>query len=533
MNAMKKNISILMLILLCLSSCKDFLEEENRQSLTDSTFFSDPKSMDQLLANVYFRARTATTLYDLNYLGTDIYTRGAIVAGINDLNDYVNLQPFNGAVSSFWNSYYALIAATNTAIDRSSEIENLSESIRTRSIGEAKFFRAFAYFNLVEQYGGVPLILNEVRSAQSDFSRVDESAVYVQILNDLNDALAGVDENPTVYGKVSKDAVRHLKAKVLLTKGYKSFKATNDFAEAASLAEEVIAKHPLATNLGSLFSKAGQRNSEVIFALLYGSNPVSRGVGNNRHLLFKFIYDIYPGMTRSTLYHRGLGSAPTPFFFSLFESGDERENVTLRRTMLAEVPNSERGISVGDTVIHFPKTVWSASTIAEKKYVVINPGNYFTPNGITQVQYPMFRKFDDPGVPYTNPGIDPEGERDAIIMRSGETRLIAAEAYLNLGDNAKAAAHLNTLRRRASLSNDYTPAQVTIDVILNESAKELAGESNRWADLKRSGKLIERAQAHNPHVALNNSLRPHHLLRPIPNREVEISDGKIAQNPGY
>src|SRR5690606_13434093 len=198
-----------------------------------------------------------------------------------------------------------------------------------------------------------------------------------------------------------------------LTKGYKSFKATNDFAEAASLAEEVIAKHPLATNLGSLFSKAGQRNSEVIFALLYGSNPVSRGVGNNRHLLFKFIYDIYPGMTRSTAYHRGLSAAPTPFFCSLCESGEERENVTLRRTMLAEVPNSERGISVGDTVIHFPKTAWSASTIAEKKYVVIIPGNYFTPNGITQVQYPMFRKFDDPGVPYTNPGIDPEGERDA------------------------------------------------------------------------------------------------------------------------
>ena len=530
---MKNYIVIFLFAILCLSSCKDFLEEENRQSLTDGSFFSDPKSMDQLLANVYFRARSATTSYDLYQQGTDVYTRGAIVAGINDLNDYVNLQPFNGAVSSFWTNYYAVIAAANTAIGRSEGIEGLTEAVKKRSIGESKFFRAFAYFNLVEQYGGVPLILNEVRSAQSDFSRAEESVVYTQILNDLDDALASVEENPSVYGRVSTSAVRHLKAKVLLTRGYKSFKSTNDFSEAASLAEDVIAKHPLASDLGLLFSKQGQRNNEVILALLYGSNPVSRGVGNNRHLLFKFIYDIYPGMTRSTLYHRGLGPAPTPFFFSLFEDGDAREGVTLRRTLLAEVPNEERGINVGDTVIHFPKTPWSAATIAGKKYTVVNPGDYFTPNGITQVQYPMFRKFDDPGVPYTNPGIDPEGERDAIIMRSGETRLLAAEAYLNLGDNTKAASHINALRRRAGLCNDYAPQQVTIDLILDESAKELAGENNRWADLKRTGKLLERALAHNPHVALNNAIRPHHLLRPVPNSEVEVSAGKITQNPGY
>lgn len=530
---MKKNILGILVAALSLASCKDFLVEENRQSLTDNLIFSDSKSFDQLVANIYSKARVATSYYQLDQLGTDIYTRGDMVAGIDELNDYVNMRPFNGGFATFWDNHYYIIAAANTAIDRAGSIQGLSEVDKNRGLGEAKFFRAFSYFNLVEQYGGVPLILNEVRSAQTDFTRADETTVYNAIIKDLDESLASVDESPSQYGRISKSAVRHLKSKVLLTRGYKSFKGANDFADAAKLAEEVIAKHPLAADLGALFSKAGQRNGEVIFSLLYGNNPVMRGEGNNRHLQFKFVYDIYPGMTRSTLYHRGLGPAPTPYFFNLFEEGDRRENVTIRRTMLAEVPNADRGISVGDTVIHFPKTAWPQSLIATKKYTVVNPENYFVPNGITQVQYPMFKKFDDPGVPYTTGGNPAEGERDAIIMRSAESRLIAAEAYLNTNDKVKAATHVNALRTRAGLSKMYSPEEINIDIILDESAKELAGEVGRWSDLKRTGKLLQRAMSHNPHVALNKALKEHHLLRPLPNRDVDLSEGKIIQNPGY
>lgn len=530
---MKKNLIAIFFAAIAMTSCSDFLEEENRQSLTGNEIFNDPASFDQLVAQMYYRARFATANFDVEQLGTDIYTRGGIIGGIDELNDYVNLRPFHGSLQSTWDNYYYLIASANTTIDRSAEITGLADANKTKGIGEAKFFRAFAYFNLVEQFGGVPLIVKEVRTAQTDFTRAEESAVYTQILQDLDDALAAVDEAASAYGRVTKDAVRHLKSKVLLTKGYKSFKGANDFSEAAALAETVVSKHPLAADLNALFTKAGQRNGEVIFSILYGSNPVTRREGNSRHLLFKFSYDVYPGMTRSTLYHRGLGPAPTPFFFSLFEDGDKREDVTVRRTLVAELNDANRGVKIGDTVIHFPKTAWSPAVIATKKYAVVNPGSYFTPNGTTQIQYPMFRKFDDPGVPYTNPGIIPEGERDAVIMRSAETRLIAAEAYLNAGDKAKAAAHVNALRTRAGLTKMLTADEITIDVILNESAKELAGEVSRWTDLKRTGKLLERALAHNPHVALNKALKDFHLLRPIPNREVDLGDGKITQNPGY
>ncbi|WP_460538813.1 RagB/SusD family nutrient uptake outer membrane protein [Echinicola sediminis] len=516
-----------------LSSCADFLEEENRNFLSDDILLSDPQALDQLVANAYDKLRLATTFYDLDHQGTDVFTRRDIIAGISDLNDYVNLRPTNGSVGTYWTNYYNVIAAANTAISRADAVEGISEADRSRGLGEAKFLRAFAYFHLVENFGGVPLVLEEIRSAQSEFTRASEQEVYSQIISDLDEALSGVDGTLSQYGRVSKDAVRHLKAKVLLTRGYKEFGSSQDFTEAATLAEAVIASHPLVDDFASLVSKEDQRNSEVIFSMLYGSNPVSRGLGNNRHLLFKFVYDVYPGQTRSTLYHRGLGRAPSPYFFDLFEEGDEREDATIRRTMIAEVNSMDGSIAAGDTSIYFPKTPWPQSVIDSKAYVVINPGQYFTPDGLTQVHFPMFKKFDDPGVPYTNPGINPDGERDAILIRSGETRLIAAEAYLKAGNGAKAAEHINALRARADVETMVAADEIDIDLILDESAIEMAGEISRWMDLKRTGKLEERVLAHNPHAALNKAIKAFHNLRPIPQREVDVSGGSISQNEGY
>ncbi|WP_162054715.1 RagB/SusD family nutrient uptake outer membrane protein [Pontibacter pamirensis] len=521
------------LVLGSVTSCEDFLEEENRQSLTDATVFNDPKSLDQLVANGYNRLRHATSFYELDQLGTDIFTRGEVINGINDLNDYVNLTSVNWALPVYWQNYYFVIGAANTTINRADGIAGLSDVDKARGLGEVKFMRAFSYFNLVEHFGPVPLVLNEVRTAQTDFTRASEEEVYAQILTDLDEALAAVDERPAELGRVSKDAVRHLKSKVLLTRGYKSFAGSTDFADAAALAEIVIANHPLVEDYASLFSIENQRNEEVIFSMLYGTNPVSRGAGNNRHLMFKFVYDIYPGMTRSTLYHRGMGPAPTPFFYANFEQGDEREDATIRRVLYAEVDSNDGRILAGDTTVYFPKVAWSAEKIDSKPYTVVNPGEYFTPNGISIVQYPMFKKFDDPGVAYTNPGIDPEGKRDAYIFRAGETRLIAAEAYLKAGNVTAAAEHINALRARADLTTMVTPEQVDIHLILNERARELAGEVSRWMSLKRTGTLVERVLAYNPHAALHNAVTSKHLLRPIPQSEVNVSGGTITQNSGY
>jgi hypothetical protein len=525
--------------------CEDYLEEENNEALGLDNVATDPAIFDQLVASVYERARETTTRYtgDLYYvledLGTDIVTRGTALTGTDEINDYVNLTGRNWPVDVYWGNQYRVIAAANVAIEAASITEDVPQAELSNGIAEAKFFRALAYFKLVENFGGVPIITNQVTTAEISYPRASEEEVYAQIVQDLNEALADLPETTDTFGRLTKDAVRQFTARVLLTRGYKSFGSSSDFQTAVSLSETVIANHPLVDSFESLVSEENQRNSEVVFSYLFGSNSVSRGWGNSRHMLYKFRYFDYPGLLRGDKYQKGLGAAPTEFFYSLFEDDDERADASFRRVIVADedyestVNGATVNVMAGDTAIYFPKVAWTQAEMDAVPYKVINPGTYFENNGITVVHYPMFKKFDDPGVPFTQPDQSSQGERDMVVMRSGEAYLIAAEAYLQLNDAASAATLLTTLRSRAGLTTAVTAAEVDLDYILDERARELAGEANRWMDLKRTGKLIERTLANNPHAALNGALEQKHLLRPIPQAEIDNSGGSITQNPGY
>ncbi|APZ47333.1 RagB/SusD family nutrient uptake outer membrane protein [Polaribacter reichenbachii] len=539
-----KNINYrLIIILLSLgmlgTSCESYLEEENNSFLSIENASSKPETFNQLVATVYQRSRESSTRYTSNLyyaledLGTDIVTRGTSISGIDDVNDYVNFTPLNWAVGVYWSNQYGIISAANIAIDNADLIQGVDANTKSIGIGEAKFFRAMSYFNLVENYGGVPLVLNQISNADTDYSRASEEAVYTQILQDLDDALTNVPSSVSEYGRVTKDAVRHLRSKVLLTRGYKTFAGATDFKDAAVLAESVITNHPLVPSFSNLVSIDNQRNSEVVFSYLFGNSSVSRGWGNSRHMLYKFRFFDYPGLSRTV---KGLGPMPTPFYYSLFDDADERADATFTREIYATedyTGKNGEAMSAGELAIFFPKTVWTQAEIDAVPYAVINPGTYFDSDGITIVQYPQFTKFDDPGVPFTQPDQSSQGERDMVIMRSGEAYLIAAEARFKASEISTAAAHLTTLRSRAGLTTAVTNAEVTLDFILDERARELTGEVNRWMDLKRTGKLIERTLMHNPHAALNNALKSKHLLRPIPQKEIDLTSGSITQNPDY
>ncbi|HET8655563.1 MAG TPA: RagB/SusD family nutrient uptake outer membrane protein, partial [Longimicrobiaceae bacterium] len=109
----------------------------------------------------------------------------------------------------------------------------------------------------------------------------------------------------------------------------------------------------------------------------------------------------------------------------------------------------------------------------------------------------------------------------------------------NLGDNQAAADYVNVVRERAAIdpSNksvmDVPPDSINIDFLLDERAREFAGEQIRWFDLKRTGKLVERVKAHNPDAA--PFIQPFDALRPIPQRELDAVSNKdeFTQNPGY
>jgi hypothetical protein len=186
-----------------------------------------------------------------------------------------------------------------------------------------------------------------------------------------------------------------------------------------------------------------------------------------------------------------------------------------------------------------------------KDYAVINhdeSGVIEESNYHEQNKTPMMWKFWEPGIAYGN-GF---GQFDAIVMRSAEAYLIAAEAIVkgaSGGSLGSAQNYYNTIVDRAvggaSVSADQAAdpsgtslatasyrasGTPTIDMILDERARELMGEGLRWYDLKRTEKLIERAKAMNPWV---KEIQTYHLLRPIPLSESDLSTNEITQNTGY
>jgi hypothetical protein len=107
-----------------------------------------------------------------------------------------------------------------------------------------------------------------------------------------------------------------------------------------------------------------------------------------------------------------------------------------------------------------------------------------------------------------------------------------------LGDNAKAAERINSVRKRAAITGNETAMEiqassVSLDFILDERARELVGEYKRWMDLKRTGKLIERTIKYNNLAEKVNKMENHILLRPIPQSVRDRDSGEFPQNPGY
>jgi hypothetical protein len=121
------------------------------------------------------------------------------------------------------------------------------------------------------------------------------------------------------------------------------------------------------------------------------------------------------------------------------------------------------------------------------------------------------------------------------VYRLGETYLIAAEAALGEGDASGAAEYLNVIRRRAAFDGmeaqmEVSSGEVDLDFILDEWSREVFGEQQRWLDLKRTGKLIERVKLHNPDA---QNIKDFHALRPIPVNQITRTTNDFGQNPGY
>jgi len=268
-----KQIKILILILITVwvSSCeKDFLEPAPTSVLNGATFYANEQELESGIINMYDGIQGVNQLADtdpnknhaiqVEYYLTEMRsdnTRTKSQEGEAAQFEFYNVEATNGIVFDYYRSFYNVIFRANIVL---ANIGVASEDNAAKYEAEAKFVRAYAYFNLVRLYGDIPLVDRVIDQTETDiqFTRVSTATIYDLIVSDLQTAVAELDN--TYKTRASKAAAQGLLAKVYLTLG--------NYLEAQNLCESIMGEgFSLEPNFKDVFYN--ELNNEIIFAIGY------------------------------------------------------------------------------------------------------------------------------------------------------------------------------------------------------------------------------------------------------------------------
>ena len=544
-------------------SCKDVLKEEVISNI-GSDYLNTAAGWNAAVNASYSTLRdyygTQQGLTFTEY-GTDIYATGAD-GGYKGFHFYDNqLNATVDWVASVWDALYRGINTCNAVIDRAKNISGVTDAVKNQRVAECRALRGWYYFLLYMHWGGVDLRLTETLAPTKATSRASDKAMYDAIIADLEAALPALEAKraSSDYGRLTKPAVEHLLGYVYLTRNNSSSKGADDVNKAITYLSDVINGgygFTLLPDFASVFDENNQNHNEVVWAVQYTTDPTTNTPaqdnngntgGNNLHLFFGAQYDVQAAMQRDVFYGRPFKRLrPTQYLIEKVfadKTNDTRFKKSFRDTWLCNKPgtysafaldNSKTGsitFKAGDTTMFISPVEIPKEVRAKKPYQVIVPsfagGTFFN----EAVFFTLTKFFDTkrPDLTYTH------GSRDFYVARLADTYLLLAEAQLLAGKRADALASINKVRQRAAAAGKeitIKDADLTIDFIMEERARELAGEQIRWLDLKRWGKLVERVKLYNPQAAPN--IKDIHNVRPIPQAQIDRSEnGGFAQNPGY
>lgn len=511
---MKRNIFFNKLMLVAtisfIASCnKDFLNETLTTART-TDFYKTDAGIQQLAVGAYYQVFNAPFNGEWNYAATNYGTDEFHIGGDPSNSQWNNYDAtYNSAIATAgntagsnlqWDALYTGIGDANLLIQNCTNSTSTSAAIKSTALGEGYFMRAYNYLRLVSQYGGVPLQLTPVTSVQLEFTRASAKDVYDQIIADLKNAY-NLLPNTGGPARITKDAAAHYLAKAYLFRSSEINSSWNssfvaaDLAAIGPLCDQVIARHPLASNFASLWNFTGINSAnetlpELILSAQF-TNDVNTnlGNGNTQHLYFVSRYDIQDQMARDLTGDRPFSRMATTYYmYRVYDLVNDSRFWKSFRTKSAlngaspVAPNVKGDLGLmfvinqpGDTRFALSKITTSTTRNTSINLV---QDVYGTGRNIptTYVAYPNGRTTD--GAIYTDlttagqgfPSLskhmdgsrnslnDVVGHRDFNLARSAETYLIAAEAKVRLaqagqGSYADALPYINAVRARAQYAN--------------------------------------------------------------------------------
>ncbi|MBF9254083.1 RagB/SusD family nutrient uptake outer membrane protein [Pontibacter sp. 172403-2] len=536
---MKKHIKIFVCACMGLqlfTACDDsFLDEEVLSNYAPSTL-TDEAGFEASLIGLY---NHNSTFYSVSWaqgwpavwqVGTDIVWPVQPQGIEAPYFDYGRLNSTDGAADYTWNWSYTMINNANIIIQniKNPDITSITDENKSRIEAEARFFRGLAYNVLATAFGGVPIVTEPLTAPKTDFVRAPLEDVNSLIVSDLQFAAENLPDIADLpadrQARANKYMANHLLSEVYLR--------TGDNAKAEEQADVVInsGRFSLITQRYGL--KANQPGDPFSDMFIYGNERRSQG---NTEAIWVMEAEnprnVPGGMTDNpqqrrvwqAAYHNRAGMVPAD---SLGGRGVAR--IRLNNWVLydlypeGDMRNSEYNIN---------RHLWYNDPAPKYSNIYKTEVPYEGPDTLYIIcPYTMKWGQFDP--------LDVFGYgmwKDFILMRLGETYLFRTEAEFKQGKLEEAAESINVLRDRAHAPH-VSAADITLDFILDERARELLAEENRRFTLMRTGTLIDRATRLNNDAPINpiTGLTENNLLLPIPQNEIDLNkDAVLEQNPGY
>ena len=588
----------------CVSD-KEFLTEKPKGQLTvNNAYNSSSQVVNTLLTGYYeyeelfFPGEFGQGICYNTSAGTDMTDNKYQLGASQHMSNFsAAWSSTTGLPKSLWDKFYKIISYANLANSQMDNVTWDNEAQKTRTVGEAAFLRGISYLRLGELFGAVPLVLEYSETPNYAFNRDPRKDVYDTAINDLKTAYTNLPES-VEYGRAGKSVAAMYLAEALLAQGVE----TNNnalFTEAAKYAQEVVSKHPLMTERfgvrapGATGSRNGianeylegnvysdlfvadniisSQNTEALWIMVCAPNyaewSTNGGRRNNTLGLTPALQDYEwapeyktagaadgPWKSFSAKYggalspasHGGTGWAQTtPTWYASYTMWDAEHN-----------NNSTQDLRYQEDV-----TVQTEFLCCDDKHPLYeqkvgwNHINRSTPE-LSGIFFPIYYK----ETPFSEWDYDMTSKpmfgwmgtfvnfyRSRYAARSAEAYFLLAEAKLRSGDAAGAAEALNVVRSRAKAN---PIANVTIDTILDERARELVYEEFRWATFLRMKPEEWKPRIYNygmysarPGAEVYPNIRrwsedPSDLkfnLLPIPQTYIDLNTGSdgMTQNEGW
>jgi hypothetical protein len=518
---MKKISFILIIVLGILSSCKKDLNQVPISIETTLTFYQQPNDFIKAVNATYndLRGYPDRVLFLSEVRSDNIYPTNDVGRDPDPINNFaVGIAP-NVYVEEAWSANFNGIFRANTVLEQIAKNGTYigSAALATRLTAEARFLRAFFYFDLVKYFGKVPLVDHPVTAVEANnIQRSAVADVYSFIIEDLKFAVANLPANysgaypaytASDVGRATKYAAEAMLAKVYMTRSGPNYgidgpgMGLNEWANALTLLQDIITNggfvfnannyaFPVpATGIFSYNNQSPTTNKEAVFDIMYltGQNPI---IGAT------FPWQLVPQA-----------------YFNSLPTGNPSLGGALGTPSVSN--NLLAAYAANDT----RKTPFFHTSSFNNLGSIDN--HAFLRKYMDSTKIPVSRF--DWGINF-------------IAIRYTDILMLKAECILHgaTGTQTDVDAIVNQVRARAgqpAISN------VTLAQLFDERRREFAGEGQRWFDLQRSGNLITimNAWIATEDVALHkvNPVTANAIIYPIPQSQLDAAPGLYSQNPGY